>query len=153
MKARILWFLGCLVLVGCNEAQVSSGEPPTSTPTETAIPSAGQLYLAERVAVATDESLYGLKAGTELKLIEERPTGLLVEAEGMQFEIDPSQTTRNRDLARSLLARTTETKIMPQVTPVELWQIEDRKFLAEENLRRSAAEEAHLRSAVDQPRR
>ena len=148
MKARILWLIGCLVLVGCDEAQVSSGEPPTSTPTATAI-----LYLAERVAVATDESLYGLKAGTELKLIEERPTGLLVEAEGMQFEIDPSQTTRNRDLARSLLARTTETKIMPQVTPVELWQIEDRKFLAEENLRRSAAEEAHLRSAVDQPRR
>ena len=152
MKARILWLIGCLVLAGCDEAQVSSGEPPTSTPTATAIPSAGQLYLAERVAVATDESLYGLKAGTELKLIEERPTGLLVEAEGMQFEIDPSQTTRNRDLARSLLARTTETKIMPQLTPVELWQIEDRKFLTEENLRRSA-EEAHLRSAVDQPRR
>ena len=97
MKARILWLIGCLVLVGCDEAQVSSGEPPSSTPTATAIPSAGQLYLAERVAVATDESLYGLKAGTELKLIEERPTGLLVEAEGMQFEIDPSQTTRNRD--------------------------------------------------------
>ena len=148
MKARILWLIGCLVLVGCDEAQVSSGEPPTSTPTATAI-----LYLAERVAVATDESLYGLKAGTELKLIEERPTDLLVEAEGMQFEIDPSQTTRNRDLARLLLARTTEIKIMPQVTPVELWQIEDRKFLAEENLRRSAAEEAHLRNAVDQPRR
>jgi hypothetical protein len=88
MKARILWFLGCLVLVGCNEAQVSSADPPTTTPTAPAIPSAGQLYLAERVVVdTTDESLYGLKAGTELKLIEERPTAL-VEAEGIQFEID-----------------------------------------------------------------
>jgi len=153
MKARILWFLGCLVLVGCNEAQVSSADPPTTTPTATAIPPAGQLYLAERVVVATEESLYGLKAGTELKLIEKRSTGLLVEAEGMQFEIDPSLTTGDRNLARTLLARTTETKTMPQVTPLELWQIEDRKFLAEENLRRSAAEEAYLRSAVDQPRR
>jgi hypothetical protein len=151
MKARILFLLGCLVLAGCNEPKVSSGESPNTIPAATPIP--GPLYLAERVAVATEESLYGLKAGTELKLIEEGPASLLVEAEGMRFEIDRRQTTRDRELARTLLARTTETKTMPQVTTVERWQIEDRRFLAEENLRRLAAEEAHLRNAIDQPRR
>jgi hypothetical protein len=150
MKARILFLLGCLVFGGCNEPKLSSSE--SHTPAATPIPSPGPLYLAERVAVATEESLYGLKAGTELKLIEERPTSLLVEAEGMRFEIDPRQTTRDRELARTLLARTTETNTLPQVTTVERWQIEDRRFLAEENLRRLAAEEAHLRDAVDQPK-
>jgi hypothetical protein len=152
MKARILFLLGCLVFGGCNEPKVSPSESHNTTPAATPIPSPGPLYLAERVAVATEESLYGLKAGTELKLIEERPTSLLVEAEGMRFEIDPRQTTRDRELARTLLARTTETNTLPQVTTVERWQIEDRRFLAEENLRRLAAEEAHLRNAVDQPK-
>jgi hypothetical protein len=153
MKARILFLLGGLVLVGCNEAKISSDETTKFTSAATPIPSPGSLYLAERVAVATEESLYGLQAGTELKLIEERTTGLLVETEGMQFEIDPRQTTRDRDLARRLLARTTDKKKLPQVTTIERWQIEDRRFLAEENLQRLAAEEAHLRGAANQSRR
>jgi hypothetical protein len=150
MKARILFLLGGLGLVGCNEAKISSDETPKITPAATPIPSRGFLYLTERVAVASEESLYGLHAGTELKLIEERATGLLVEAEGMQFEIDPRQTTRDRDLARALLARTTESKNLPQVTTIERWQMEDRRFLAEENLQRLAAEEAHLRGTINQ---
>jgi hypothetical protein len=152
MKARILGLMGCLVLVGCNEEQVSSDGSSTIVPATTAITSMGPLFLVERVAIATEESLYGLKPGTELKLIEERPTGLLVEAEGMQFEIDPRRTTRDRDLARALLASTNETKAMPPISTLERWQIEDRRFLAEEDIRRSAAEEARLRNAVDQRR-
>ena len=152
MEARILLLMGCLVLVGCKEAQVSSAE--SSTPVLAATPSRspGPIYLAHRVSIATEESLYGLKAGTELKLIEERPDNLLVEAEGMQFEIDPRQTTRDRALAETLLARGKERKTIGQVMAVDRWQMEDRRFLAEENSRRSA-EEAHLRNAVDQPRR
>jgi hypothetical protein len=153
MKARILGLMACLVLLGCNEAKVSSDESLNANPAPTATPLGGQLYLAERVAIATEESLYGLDAGTELKLIEERPSSLLVEAEGMRFEIDARQTTRDRELAETLLARAQQGKPIGQSSIAERWQIEDRKFLAEENLRRSAAEEAHLRNAVDQPRR
>ena len=71
MKARILFLLGCLVLGGCNEPKVSSDERQ-AIPAPTAPPT-GSALSGERVAVATEESLYGLKAGMELKLIEERP--------------------------------------------------------------------------------
>ena len=88
----------------------------------------------------------------ELKLIEERPASLLVQAEGMEFEIDPRDTTRDRDLAEALLARSKERTPDLHVTIAERWRIDDRKFLAEESFRWSAAEEAHLRNAVDQPK-
>ena len=153
MKARILGLMACLVLLGCNEEKVSSDKALNAVPAPTVTPSAGPLYLAERVAIATEESLYGLDAGTELKFIEERPGGLLVEAEEMRFEIDARQTTRDRDLAETLLARAKEREASGQIPTVELWRIEDRRFLNEEDLQRSAAEEAHLRNAVDQPRR
>jgi hypothetical protein len=153
MKARILGLMACLVLLGCNEAKVSSDESLNANRAPTSAPLAAPLYLAERVAIATEESLYGLDAGTELKLIEERPSSLLVEAEGMRFEIDARQTTRDRELAETLLVRAKEREASGQVPTVERWRIEDRRFLTEEDLRRSAAEEAHLRNAVDQPRR
>ncbi len=152
MKAGVLGLMACLVLLGCNEARVSSDESLNAIPAPTAPPLEGPLYLTERVAIVTEESLYGLEAGTELKLIEERPTGLLVVAGGMQFEIDPRQTTHDREVG-TLLARATEREASGQITTVKRWQAEDRKFLAEEDLRRSAAEEAHLRNGVDQPRR
>ena len=153
MKARILGLMACLVLLGCNEAKVSSDEALNAKPAPTATPSAGPLYLAQRVAIASEESLYGLNVGTELKLIEERPSGLLVEAEGMRFEIDARQTTRDRELAETLLVRAKNREASGQLPTVERWRIEDQRFLTEEDLRRSAAEEAHLRNAVDQPRR
>ena len=146
MKARILFWLGCVVLGGCNEPKVSSDERENPVPA----PSTGSLYLARRVAVATEESLYGLKAGMELKLIETRPAGFLVEAEGMRFEIDARDTTRDRDLAETLLARAQPGEPIRQSAITERWQIEDRKFLAEENIRHSA-EETHLRKPAHQP--
>jgi hypothetical protein len=146
MKARILFLLGCIVLGGCNEPKISSAERENPTPA----PSPGPLYLARRVAVATEESLYGLKAGMELKLIGTRPAGFLVEAEGMRFEIDARDTTRDRDLAETLLARAQPGEPIRQSAIKERWQIEDRKFLAEENIRHSA-EETHLRKPANQP--
>jgi hypothetical protein len=139
MKARILFLVGSFVLAACKEPQVSSAEPQIAAPS----PSPRALYLLRRVAIATEESLYGLEAGTELKLIEERPASLLVEAEGMQFEIDPRDVTNDREQARAIRQSAVATR----------WQMEDRRFLAEENLRRLAADEAHLRNAVDQPKR
>jgi hypothetical protein len=147
MKARILFWLGCVLLGGCNEPKVSSDERENPVPA----PSTGSLYLARRVAVATEESLYGLKAGMELKLIETRPEGFLVEAESMRFEIDARDTTRDRDLAETLLAREQPGEPTRQSAITKHWLIEDRKFLAEENIRRSA-EEAHLRKPANQPR-
>jgi hypothetical protein len=153
MKARILFLMGSLVFAGCKEPKVSSEEAPASTLAATPLPFTGPLYLARRVAISTEESLYGLKPGTELKLIEERPETLLVEAEGMQFEIDPRHTTRDRDLAQTLLARAKKGTPNGQITKVERWQSEDRRFLKEEDIRRSAVEEADLRNAVDQLKR
>jgi hypothetical protein len=150
MKARILFLMGCFVLVGCKEPNVSSDAPPTATPPTS---SPAVVFLARRVAIATEESLYGLEAGTELKLIEERPAGLLVEAEGMQFEIDPRDVTNDREQAERLLADAKKGKAIRQSAVATRWQIEDQRFLAEENIRRLAADETHLRNLVDQPKR
>jgi hypothetical protein len=144
MKARILFLAGSLVLAGCKEPQVSSEQSQMTTPA----PSSRVLYyLSRRVAVASEESLYGLEAGTELKLIEARPGRLLVEAQGMQFEIDQREVIHNRGQAEGLRARAEKGKEIQRVAIG--WHVEDRKFLAEENIRRSAAEQiAHLRNAI-----
>lgn len=148
MKARILFLLGSFVLAAaCKEPQVSSDEPRAATPT----PSPAVVYLARRVAIATEESLYGLEAGTELRLMEERPASLLVEAEGMQFEIDPRNVTHDREQAERLLAHAQKGRATPQSGVATRWKIEDQRFLAEENIRRLAADEAHLHNAADQP--
>ena len=150
MRARILVLMGCFALVGCKEPNVSSDESPTATPTAS---QAAVVYLARRVAIATEESLYGLEAGTQLKLIEEGPVSLLVEAKGMQFEIDPGDVTNDRDQAERLLAHAKPGRAIRQSAVATRWQIEDQRFLAEENGRRLAADEAHLRNPVDQPKR
>ena len=68
MKARILLVVGSLVLGACKEPPVSSQRPARTTPSSVSRP----VYLLRRVAVATTDSLYGLDAGTRLKVIEER---------------------------------------------------------------------------------
>jgi hypothetical protein len=148
MKARILFLAGSLVLTGCKEPQVSSDQSQMTTPA----PSPRVLYyLSRRVAVASEESLYGLEAGTELKLIEARPGRLLVEAQGMQFEIDQREVIHDREQAERLRARAEKEKEIQRVAIG--WHVEDRKFLAEENIRRSAAEQiAHLRNAIGSAR-
>ncbi len=135
MKARILAVMGSLIVAACKEPQLSSEQPRIATPS----PSARAVYLSRRVAVATDESLYGLEAGTELKLMEERPSRLLVEAQGVQFEIDQRDATSDRAQAERLLARAEEEKTIRQVAMATRLQIEDQKFLAQEDIRRRSA--------------
>ena len=149
MKARILILTTSLVLVACNERPVAPPAPQIEAPS----PSPSTRYLLRRVAVATEESLYGLDAGTELKLIEERPGRLLVQAEGMQFEIDPRDATDAPREAENALIRAKESKMVRGIAPAAQWQTEDRKFLAAENLRRSTAEQiSHLRASIDSAR-
>ena len=69
MKVRILILVTGLVLVACKEQQVAPPAPQIEAPSA----SPPTRYLLRRVAVATDESLYGLDAGTALQLVEERP--------------------------------------------------------------------------------
>jgi len=148
MNARILFLVGSVVLAACKEPPVSSDQPQMTTPS----PSPPVLYyLSRRVAVATEESLYGLEAGTELKLIEARPDRLLVEAEGMQFEIDQREVINDREQAEMLRTRAEKGKEIQRVAMG--WRVEDPKFLAEENTRRSAAEQiTHLRNAIGSAR-
>lgn len=145
MKARILFLLGTVLAAACQEPQVSSDAPQIATPS----PLPRALYLLRRVAVATDDSLYGLETGTELKLIEERSDGLVVEAQGMQFEIDPRDATNDPDQAERLLARAEEAKAVRRVATVTQWQIEDQRFLAAEVQRSTAEQLEHLYDAID----
>ena len=151
MKARILLVVGSLVLGACKEPPVLSQRPAGPTPSSVSRP----VYLLRRVAVATTDSLYGLDAGTRLKVIEERPGRLLVETQGVQFEIDQRDATNDSDKANMLLARAEEEKTVRQVAMATRLRIEDQKFLAEENIRRRSAagmQVAHLRRAVDSAR-
>ena len=151
MKARILLVVGSLVLGACKEPPVLSQRPASTTPSSVSRP----VYLLRRVAVATTDSLYGLDAGTRLKVIEERPGRLLVETQGVQFEIDQRDATNDSDKANMLLARAEEEKTVRQVAMATRLRIEDQKFLAEENIRRRSAagmQVAHLRRAVDSAR-
>ena len=143
MKARILLVVGSLVLGACKEPPVLS--EPVSRP----------VYLLRRVAVATTDSLYGLDAGTQLNVIEERPGRLLVETQGVQFEIGQRDATNDADKAKMLLARAEEEKTVRQVAMATRLRMEDQKFLAEENIRRRSSasmQVAHLRRAVDSAR-
>jgi hypothetical protein len=146
MKARILLVVGSLVLGACKEPPALSEQPAITTPSPVPRP----VYLLRRVAVATEDSLYGLDAGTQLKVIEERPGRLLVETQGVQFEIDQRDTTNDPDKAKVLLARAEEEKPARQVAMATQLRIEDQKFLAEDIRSRGSTsmQVAHLRGAI-----
>ena len=93
MKARILFLVGSLVLGACKEPTVSSEQPAIATPS----PAPRVVYLLRRVAVATEDSVYGLDPGSELKLLDERSGRLLVETKGVQFEISQHDATHDPD--------------------------------------------------------
>ena len=148
MKARILFLVGSLVLGACKEPTVSSEQPAIATPS----PAPRVVYLLRRVAVATEDSLYGLDPGSELKLLDERSGRLLVETKGVQFEISQHDATHDPDQAKMLLARAEEEKAIRRVAMTTRLQIEDQKFLAEENIRMQSAagmRVARLRNAID----
>jgi hypothetical protein len=153
MKARILLLVGVLNVYGCTKPQVSPQESTIATPAPTPrLASQGTVFLLRRVAVATEDSLHGLAAGSEVKVIEERPGKLLVETQGLQFEINQGDTTNDLDQRDMVLARAAEREAIRQAAMATPAQTEDQKFLAEENGRRRSLAEAqiaHLRSAID----
>ena len=155
MKARVLLLASILAFWACNKPQVSAQKTAAPTPTprmanhETA-------YLLRRVAVATEDSLYGLTPGTELKVIEERRGQLLVQTDELQFIINQHDTTSDLDERRKILAREEELDSIRRIAMTTRAQTEDRKFLSEENARRrnfADAQIARLLSTIDSARR
>ena len=151
MRAWILLVVCALSLCACSKPRVPPQEA-TSRPPDAAARLApeGIVYLLRRVVAATEERLQGFPAGSEARLIEQRSEKLLVEIEGMQFEIDRENATDNVDQRDRTLARDAEQHSARLVT-ITAPQAADRKFLKEENARRRAFAEArieHLRSAI-----
>jgi DNA-binding transcriptional regulator YiaG len=157
MQTRILLVAGVLSFCGCNKPQVSPQEfaVETSAHTPGRAPE-GTVYLLRRVAVATDDTLRGFAEGSEAKVIEERSEKLLVEIEGMQFEISREEATNDLDQRDAALARASEREaVRLAALAIREAEEEDRKFLAEENARRRSFAEtkiAHLRSAIESAR-
>jgi hypothetical protein len=141
MKARILLLVGSVILGACKEPQASSQKVVIASPS----PTSRSNYLLRRLAVATEESLYGLEAGSEIKVIDEHAGRLLVETHGVRFEINRGDATSDPGQAEMLRARTQEQKANWQLTRL---RNEDQRFLAEDNIRRRSA-----RMQVAQPRR
>ena len=156
MKARVLVLASILTLCACNKPQVSSQGSSTATPASTPrVATQGTAYLLRRVAVATEESLYGLAPGTELKVIEERHGKLLVQTQGLQFMINQRDTTNDLDQRSKIIPREERDSIR-RVAMAARAQTEDQEFLAEENARRRSfadAQIARLCSTIDSARR
>lgn len=151
MRAWILLVVCALSLCTCSKPRVPTQEA-TSRPPDAAAQLApeGIVYLLRRVVAATEERLQGFPAGSEARLIEQRSEKLLVEIQGMQFEIDRENATDNVDQRDRTLARDAEQHAARLVT-ITASQAADRKFLQEENARRRSFAEArieHLRSAI-----
>jgi hypothetical protein len=152
MQARILLLAGMLIVCGCGEPQVSSQDSPAATPVPAPrLAPEGTVYLLRRVAVATEDSLYGLAEGSEVKVIELRSGRLLVETQGLQFEIDQEYATSDLNQRDTALTRAAEKEAAYQADLERRTQTEDKKFLAEENLQRRNVADAritHLRNAI-----
>ncbi len=145
MNARVLLFASILNLYACNKPPVSPQQSEIATPTPTPrMASQETVYLLRRVAVATEDSLYGLEPGTELKVIEERPGKLWVETQGLQFAINQRDTTNDLDERSRVLARAAERASIRRIAIFNRAQTEDQKFLAEENARRRSLAEAQI---------
>lgn len=152
MQARILLLAGMLIVCGCSKPQISPQDSAQATPAPAPrLAPYGTVYLLRRVAVATENSLYGLAEGSEVKVIEERSGKLLVEAQGLRFEIDQEYATSDLDQRETVLARAAEREAAYQAAMARRTQTEDKKFLAEENLERrnvAYAKITHLRNVI-----
>jgi Fe2+ transport system protein FeoA len=102
----------------------------------------GIVYLLRRVAAATEDRLQGFPEGSEVKVIEERPKKLLVEIQGMQFEINREDATSDLDRRDHVLASGEEERTARLASRTA--GTEDRKFLDEENARRRGFAEARI---------
>ena len=153
MQARILLLAGILVVSGCGKPQVPLQESAAATPIpKPRLARQGTVYLLRRVAVTTENSLYGFAEGSEVNVIEERSGKLLVETQGLRFEIDQEYATCDLDQRDTVLARAAEREAAYQAAMARRMQAEDKMFLAEENLQRRHVADAkitHLRNAID----
>jgi hypothetical protein len=150
MRAWILLAAGALNLLSCSESRISPQEATTQAqaPPVRSAPE-GIVYLLRRVAAATEDRLQGFPAGTQARVIEDRSGKLLVEIEGMQFEISRQEATDDLDQRDRVLARSTERQTVRLIRATSL--VEDREFLLEENARRRTFADAkieRLRSAI-----
>jgi hypothetical protein len=152
MHARILLLAGMLIVCGCSKPQISPEDSAQATPAPAPrLAPQGTVYLLRRVVVATENSLSGLAEGSEVKVIEERSGKLLVEAQGLRFEIDQEYATSDLDQRETVLAGAAEREAAYQAAMARRTQTEDKKFLAEENLERrnvANAKITHLRNAI-----
>ena len=152
MQARILLLAGMLIVSGCSKPQISPQDSAAATPAPAPrLAPEGTVYLLRRVAVATENSLFGLAEGSEVKVIELRSGKLLVETQGLQFEIDQQYATNDLNQRDTMLTRAAEKEAAYQADLERRTQTEDKKFLAEENLQRRNVADAkitHLRNAI-----
>lgn len=150
MRAWILVAVCTLSLCTCSKPRIPPQEATTRrSDTAARLAPEGIVYLARRVVASTEERLQGFPAGSEARVIEQRSEKLLVEIQGMRFEIDRENATNDLDQRDRALARDAERDTARLVTIAS--QAEDRKFLKEENDRRRRFAEAridHLRNAI-----
>jgi len=157
MRAWILLLVlvGALNFCGCSKPRVPPQEVAIQTPAPTtSLAPERTVYLLRRVAAATEDSLHGFAEGSEVKVIEKRSEKLLVETQGMQFEINRQDATNDLDQRDRVLARASEREAA-RLVAMAMPKTEDRKFLAEENARRRSFAETRierLRSAIQSTR-
>jgi hypothetical protein len=153
MRARILLLAVAVAFCACRKPQVSAEQSSIDSRASNLHPALeGTVYLLRRIAVATEESLQGFDEGSSALIIEDRSGKLLVQVEGMQFEVNREDVTSDAEQGKALLARAAEREAA-HVAATQ--RAEDRRFLAEEDAqRRSFAEAkiAQLRSAIEAAR-
>jgi hypothetical protein len=153
MRARFLLLALVLGFCSCDKPEVSREQSSIDShgrkPSREA---AGTVYLLRRIAVATEDSLWGFDEGSEATVIEERSGKLLVQVQGMQFELSRQDVTTDPNLRDTLVAQASERR---EAQRMAMLQAEDQRFLAEEDARRRSVTEAkiaQLRTAIESAR-
>ena len=149
MRARFLLLALVLGFCSCNKPEGSREQSSVdSQGRKLSREAARTVYLLRRVAVTTQDSLWGFDEGAEATIVEERSGKLLVQVQGMQFELSRQDVTTDPHLRDTLVAQAAERR---EAQRMAMLQAEDQRFLAEEDARRRSVTEAkiaQLRSAI-----
>jgi hypothetical protein len=149
MRARFLLLALVLGFCSCNKPEGSREQSSVDSPgRKLSREAAGTVYLLRRLAVSTEDSLWGFDEGSEAIIVEERSGKLLVQVQGMQFELSRQDVTTDPNLRDTLVAQAAERR---EAQRMAMLQAEDQRFLAEEDARRRSVTEAkitQLRSAI-----
>ena len=142
MRARILLLAVALAFCACRKPQVSAEQSSIDSRASNLHPALeGTVYLLRRIAVATEESLQGFDEGSAALIIEDRSAKLLVQVQGMQFEVNREDVTSDAEQGKALLARAAEREAAHAAATQ---RAEDRRFLAEEDAQRRSLAEAKI---------